>query len=29
MSRAKHKTGAAFLALVGGSLGAHRFYLKG
>lgn len=29
MSRAKHKTGAAFLALVGGSLGVHRFYLKG
>lgn len=29
MSRAKHKTLAAFLALVGGSLGLHRFYLKG
>jgi hypothetical protein len=29
MNRAKHKTWAAFLALVGGSLGLHRFYLKG
>ena len=29
MSSAKNKTLAATLALVGGSLGLHRFYLKG
>jgi hypothetical protein len=29
MARAKNKTVAVWLALVGGSLGLHRFYLRG